>query len=307
MTRQWYFIVCGMLSLVCVVGAGVWLYDPFCMRNSYSYVPFDVSMKTEQHLDKVSTPWGVQVMKTFRMLYERANRQCATYSPTAKIPRIIHQIWLGSPFPEKYRAWQRSWKQYHPEWEYRLWTDAEIEPLAQIPGFFVGNTYQYYQEATNYGERSDILRLLLLYYYGGLYVDTDFEALRSCEILHHYYDFYTGMQPLDVAFAQLGYALIGAAPRHPLIKLLIDRLDLTRGEQAIVARTGPVMMTVCLVQHILQAAGTVVVLPASYFYPMGYEQAHEPPAVWQRPESFAVHHWEGSWLTQKADRRSHQL
>ena len=33
-----------------------------------------------------------------------------------RIPKIIHQIWLGSPLPERYKQWQRTWTDNHPDW-----------------------------------------------------------------------------------------------------------------------------------------------------------------------------------------------
>ncbi len=268
------------------------------------YRPFDASMRLEAYGSKKISRPEEQALQTFRALYERTNSLVAPYSATVKIPKIIHQIWLGSPFPTKYRSWQQSWITHHPQWEYHLWTDADIDTLRALPDFFIGNSYTYFTQATNFAEKSDILRILLLHYYGGLYVDTDFQALRSFDSLHHYYDFYTGMQPLDVAYVQLGYALIGAAPGHFLLKTLIATLDTTRNHAAIVMRTGPLMMTACLMHHIADAPGCNIVFPASYFYPMGYTQQNLAESAWRQPESYAVHHWEGSWLSYNADTRS---
>jgi len=67
------------------------------------------------------------------------------------IPKIIHQIWLGSPLPEKYKQLQKSWLKYHPDWHYYLWTEKEIAAF--------GLTNQALYDATsNYGEKSDIAR-----------------------------------------------------------------------------------------------------------------------------------------------------
>jgi len=43
------------------------------------------------------------------------------------IPKIIHQTWKDRDIPEKWRRWQQSWKIYHPDWEYRLWTHEDID------------------------------------------------------------------------------------------------------------------------------------------------------------------------------------
>lgn len=296
--KRWLYagIIISIGSVACVILGSKWL-----EQSTLPYVDFDTSMKMAQHPDKMTPGWGQPIMQSFKTLYERNNVKNITYDPTLRIPRIIHQIWLGSPLPEKYHAWQATWKQFHPGWEYHLWTDADIEKLHKLGDFFIGNTYHYYQEATNYGERSDILKILLIHYYGGLYVDTDFECLRSCELFHHYYDMYIGIQPLDVAYVQLGYALFGASPRHPFIRKVIDTLPLARQYPEIIRRTGPLMITECFARYAAEISGRIAALPASYFYPRDYNDPIEPRANWIKPESFAVHHWAGSWLAPEAN------
>src|SRR5437764_1971588 len=44
-----------------------------------------------------------------------------------KIPHIIHHIWLGSPFSEKHAKLVETWKALHPDWQFILWTEKEIE------------------------------------------------------------------------------------------------------------------------------------------------------------------------------------
>jgi mannosyltransferase OCH1-like enzyme len=41
------------------------------------------------------------------------------------IPRILHQTWKTREVPERFRGYVASWRRHHPDWEYRLWTDAD--------------------------------------------------------------------------------------------------------------------------------------------------------------------------------------
>ena len=52
------------------------------------------------------------------------------------IPRIIHQTWKDHDIPERFRAAQASWRTAHPDWEYRFWTDEDLERLVaeRAPG-----------------------------------------------------------------------------------------------------------------------------------------------------------------------------
>lgn len=87
------------------------------------------------------------------------------------IPKIIHQIWIG-PKPEPIK-WTNTIKidyiSKHPEYEYKLWNEANIEELfIDFPNIKI-----IYDLETTWNGKSDLLRYLILYYYGGIYIDAD--------------------------------------------------------------------------------------------------------------------------------------
>ncbi len=289
-----------LIVLLCmgsiVTNTGVFWYQYSHFWFTYEahklYIDFTASLNPSAYPDKINNFWAQKLITTCHQLYQRNNLLHVSFSASPKIPKIIHQIWLGSSFPEKYRQWQRSWRQYHPDWHYILWTDKDIE------AFGLSNK-KAYDAASNFGQRSDIARYEILYRIGGLYVDTDVECLRSFDILHHAYTFYIGLQPLDVSIAQLGIGVIGSAPGSSLLKVCIDTIDASvRQHKNVMLATGPIYFTRLFMQTILPNTElSLVVLPPTYFYPCLYTQRGTNKTVWQRKESFAVHHWEGSWCT----------
>ncbi len=291
--KSWLAV--GIASIPLVLGSiFLFFHHASLQLPTVPLVDFDFSMDIVHYPQRLKHPTERAWYNTCKKLYDRNRAAVHVRCGTTKIPKIIHQIWLGSPFPEKYRGFQASWQQQHPDWEYKLWTDAE---LATFPM----KNRALYDAAKNYGEKSDIARYEILYTYGGLYVDTDFECLRSFDPLHNCYDFYVGIQPLDTNVVQLGIGLIGAAVAHPLLAWAIDLLPKNVEQyQQIIQRTGPLYFTRVFTEAAPQLKVGTVALPATYFYPKGYTQRDVPPAVWQRPESFAVHHWEGSWLKKEA-------
>jgi hypothetical protein len=128
-------------------------------------------------------------------------------SEAPSIPRIMHHIWLGSPFPARFHAFRASWLEHHPTedggcylmcalylpmymmliptafypkgWTHFLWTDAEVAPLLHRL-----RNKNAYMAASNYGQKADILRYELLQRHGGVYVDVDMECVRSLDGLH---------------------------------------------------------------------------------------------------------------------------
>jgi len=153
-----------------------------------------------------TSEWNV-----YTTLFEKNAHNTLSLSQEPLIPKKIHQIWLGSPLPDEFKSFCESWKTTHPGWEYKLWTDKDIEELNL-------ENKALYDAATNYGERSDIARYEILYRFGGLYIDTDFESIKPMDILHHMFDFYTGYpgwcEPI------LNNGLIASSPNHPLLRVM---------------------------------------------------------------------------------------
>jgi len=216
------------------------------------------------------------------------------------IPKIIHQIWLGSELPERYKKLAETWKNHHPDWEYRLWTDEDAK-------MFDLHNRDLFEESTNYAEKSDILRYEILYQYGGLYVDTDFECFKNFDILNERFQFYCGCEPIAKVI-MLGNALIASVAGNPILKHCIEQMKSNveqinnrwkRGKKKwlqICLKTGPHYFTKVFIEAVKmlskQDYENVIVFPASYFYPKYFNV----PTVQVFDESFGVHLWDSTWL-----------
>jgi len=259
---------------------------------SYLQIDFDTSML---HLERYNLPHALKDKDWIqvRKLYEN-NIYDIEYSEEPRIPKIIHQIWLGSDFPSKYEAYQKSWIKNHPNWEYKLWTDKDISRLNM-------KNQRLYNSAKNYGEKSDIVRYEVLYQFGGLYVDTDFECLKPFDILHHICDFYAGIvaNPQVVTFN----GLIAAKARHPILKkCLVDLQKNAQNHNNSLEKTGPFFFTRCILSELdKENIEKSVLFPAPYFYPWPWYKLndHINRQKYIKPESFAIHHWESSWMKKK--------
>ena len=92
-----------------------------------------------------------------------------------KIPKVIHQIHLGEkPLSDQELKWQKTWKDYNPDWKFILWDDERLKGIGII-------NQEYLDDCDNYSMKSDILRFDILYQFGGLYIDTDFECLKPLD------------------------------------------------------------------------------------------------------------------------------
>jgi mannosyltransferase OCH1-like enzyme len=227
--------------------------------------------------------------------YRSQNRGKVTES---RIPKIIHQIWLGSPFPSAYKEWQNSWKKFHPDWEYRLWTDADVANLhLRHP--------EVYEGTKNFGARSDILRYEIIYKFGGLYADTDFECFKNFDDIHASCDLYAGVMEESIHPAVLA-GLFGAIPGHPIVDACINNFNkpiaTADATKQIQLTDGP-FFTECFFQHLHEGGLLNVAFPHKYFYPWPAARRHEatPETVrsYMTRDTYAVHYWEVSWHPKK--------
>lgn len=147
-----------------------------------------------------------------------------------KIPKIIHQIWLG---PNKRPdIWMNSWKELYckkyPEWEYKLWTEKEINNLS------LTNEKQYQYEKF-YNGKSDIARYEILNKYGGIFMDADSLYLNNDikEKSNHLNwiiekgningGFFAASEPVNKNIYANG--VIGSISNHSILKDMINHIS----------------------------------------------------------------------------------
>lgn len=230
-----------------------------------------------------------------------------------KIPKSIHQIWLGpKPVPPHLEELSKSFRKLHPDWEYHVWTDEKIGALDfEMKELFYSSAS--FQE--NSEKRIDILRAEILDRFGGAVVDLDFEAKQPLDCVHAKYDFYTSLSiPQNENSTLFSTKIVAAKAGHPIIKEWKKELASSRNmafQSAVVKKFG--------------SEYTVdIVFPASYFYPISQAELnswvkHKPSKIKNcihavleflhlksnapfsevKPESLAVCYWGGNILKTK--------
>ncbi len=93
------------------------------------------------------------------------------------IPKKIHYMWLGGKnIPRNLQKCIDSWKRYCPDYEIVCWNEDNYD-ISKVP--YMKHAY----EAKIYGFVPDYARIDILYQYGGIYLDTDVELVRSLDDL----------------------------------------------------------------------------------------------------------------------------
>jgi len=261
------------------------------------YLDFDVAMLTGFHSDALLVTKhvvgidGYKLMALFKDLYDRHNLSKIDPQITLKIPKIIHQVWVGCPLPNAFKEYISSWCTMHASrgWVYKLWTDEDIKTLELY-------NRDLYDASDSVGVKSDIVKWEVVYKYGGVYLDVDFECLKPLDILHYTYDFYTSIQPLDTQFLQLGAALFGARPGHPILKHCIETIKDDAHKKGATTKTGPIHFTRSFYAVAGKDGLIDIALPSSYCYPLGCTEKRLKKREWIENGAYAVHHWAKSWM-----------
>tara|TARA_B100000513_G_C11899820_1_gene185035 strand:- start:197 stop:814 length:618 start_codon:yes stop_codon:yes gene_type:complete len=99
-----------------------------------------------------------------------------------KIPKIIHQIWIGpKPIPAHCKKFSQEMMEMHPEWEYHLWGNELFKERYKNDKFL--QNYIKDPNLYKWAHISDRLRLLLLRDFGGVYVDVDAKPIRPFDVI----------------------------------------------------------------------------------------------------------------------------
>ncbi len=128
------------------------------------------------------------------------------------IPKKIHYVWVGAnPIPEADQKYIAQWRKLHPDFEFRCWTEKDIDL----------KKYPLVQKAINehrWALAADIIRMYAIYTEGGFYLDTDVELLAPLHDLLQY----EGVACWESKF-WFTTAFFGAAKHSPWIKKVLRR------------------------------------------------------------------------------------
>ena len=210
------------------------------------------------------------------------------------IPKRIHQIWLGGDLPEKYVRLAGELKKINSEYEYRLWTDKDVK------GFNLKNL-ELFSNIENKGSKSDIFRLEILEKYGGIYLDTDFEAVKPFDDLINL-DFFSSTGHSNDP--EVINSIIASAPNNKIISKCVEELQrrksFVRNDIAsIMYNTGPYFLTRIFFNHV-DISDNYVVFPNKYLAPLHGKYRNRPYDKkfihsFTNENTYCIHLWHTTW------------
>lgn len=222
------------------------------------------------------------------------------------IPKVIHYCWFGkSEIPENLQQCIESWKKVMPDYEIIRWDESNYDI----------NKCDYIREAYNekkWAFVSDYARLDICYTYGGIYLDTDVEVIKSFDSLLEL-DGFCGMEiekEKNHNEVNVGLAL-GMKKGLEIGKILRDEyhsLHFKRKDGTLDLTPCPVIQTRTLKKFGLQTNNqkqvikNFTIFPTDYFCPMNQYTGE----IKITDKTYSIHHYSDSWDT-AADQKRRKL
>lgn len=206
------------------------------------------------------------------------------------IPKIVHYCWFGgNKLPHLATKCINSWKKKLPEYTFILWNEDNFDIESSIP--YVKDAYNQ----KKYAFVSDYVRLYALYTYGGIYLDTDVEVLKSFDDLL-FNESFIGRE----SDCFLCTAVIGARPN---MKWILELLNLyaersfIRSDGTLDVTTNVIQITFYWREKSLEMSNKMQILPELTVYPICYFS----PKSWESGKcdlsdnTYSIHYFAGTW------------
>ena len=214
------------------------------------------------------------------------------------IPKIIHYCWFGGgEIPEKDKKCIESWKKYCPDYEIIDWNESNYDVKK--------NKYMYdAYKAKKWGFVPDYARFDIVFTYGGIYMDTDVEVMKSLESLLDNSG-YMGFEEGNFVNGGIGF---GAEKGNNVMRNLRDmyeNLQFLKPNGEINTLPSPYYITDYLVSEGLkrnnkiQNISDIVVYPREYFAPKEFSTGN----ISLTENTYTIHHYNASWLDEKTKKR----
>lgn len=206
------------------------------------------------------------------------------------IPKVIHYCWFGrGKMPVLAQKCIDSWRKHLSEYELRLWNEDSFDVNSVL---YVKEAY----DARKFAFVSDFVRLYAIYNYGGVYMDTDVEILKSIDEFLCLPAF-SGFETVkDIPTGIMASEKNGRWAKEQL-DYYIDKhfrkpdgsFDLTTNVEII---SGLMKRNGFLLNNTYQIyEDSIHIFPKDYFCPK-----ERSGRIVLTENSFCIHHFEGSWI-----------
>lgn len=206
------------------------------------------------------------------------------------IPKIIHYCWFGkNEIPNNVNKCIESWKKRCPNYKIVCWNENNY----QFDNTYVKQAY----EKEKYAFVTDYVRLDVISKYGGIYLDTDVELLKSLDELLELDSFF-GLEEAGRVNTGLCF---GSKKNNELIEKLKyvyhDQKFIINGRvntKTCVEFSRPVFKAMGMVDKNCKQVfdnGKCVIFPTQYFCPKNIGNGK----IYIDKRTYSIHHFDSTW------------
>lgn len=194
------------------------------------------------------------------------------------IPKIIHFCWLSKdPYPQLIEKCINTWHKYLPDYKFILWDSNSIDLNSNI---WLKQAF----ETKKYAFAADYIRFYALYNYGGIYLDTDVEVLKSFNPLLNT-EYFIGEEASGDAEA----AVLGSKIYSPWIRECLDYYDnrpFIKADGSYDMKPLPLLINSKIKKY------NLTLFPYTYFSPKDYNIGK----IDFSENTYCIHHFDGKWV-----------
>lgn len=200
------------------------------------------------------------------------------------IPKIIHYCWFG---PRELSALNKacieSWQKFLPDYQIMLWNEDNAPNHPYV---------KFALKHKKYAFAADFTRFYALNKFGGIYLDTDMELIRSFDKVLLDNIFFSAYEDHSNQFISCG--AIGSIKQNKIVSKMLEQYDNNHSFINV-----PVLLTQVMEQITTENDHLINIFPSCFFYP--YNPFDDKQKIKQlmfqdiKDETYAIHHWEYSW------------
>jgi hypothetical protein len=211
------------------------------------------------------------------------------------IPKIIHYCWFGGkPLTDLAQKCIRSWEKHCPDYIFMIWDETN----------FNVNSTQFTAQIANikkWGFIVDYIRVWAVYHFGGIYLDTDVELIKSLDDLLNLNICFAGFEDMEY----INPGSIFAGEKGCIVSKEImeyySEYNIYRKNKKLDLIPSPKIYTKLLLKYGLimnnqyQKLELFTAYPTDYFSPKSiFDDSIEITT-----NTYSIHHYEGSWLSKQ--------
>ena len=215
----------------------------------------------------------------------------------SNIPKIIHYCWFGNGEKSKLaNKCMESWRVKLKNYEIIEWNEKNFDI----------NCNKYVKEAyyaKKYAFVSDYVRLFALYNYGGIYLDTDVEVIKSLDefLIHEAFAGFESEKEVQTGLmaCKKGNKLFGEFLKQYEDRTFVKEDNIYDLTPNVVKLTEICEKYGLEKNNKLQIVNGLTIYPKTYFCPLNFNSDKSDFSS----DTHLIHHFAGSWISEEEKKR----